>query len=465
MQTGIMLVAAVLGLVAVIYMLLKKADIKLTLFAVGIVLLVIALLMGNQVLEKTPAWLVPFQVIVKEFKNTLGKAGFIILMLGGYTHYMTHIGANEATISALTKPLKRIRSPYILVPVVFLLGNLLSLVIPSASNLSLILLATLYPVLKSAGMSTLTAAGIIATTATIMPTPLGGDNVAVATELATHPEFANMTVTDYVLRYHAIISIPTLFLMAIVHYFWQKHMDKKFRGTEDEIEIDSSKAIHLEGGALYRTVYALLPILPILLLIAVYIINTAAGTKIQLNVEIAVIICFIIGFFAEMIRKRKPHEVMKDAGAFFKGMAGAFDIVVLLVSASVFVSGLKAIGTIKFLETTMQNTNTQGFVLPLIMVGLTALIVIISGSGTALFYSMVPLMYSLAVAAGISAIAISIPMGLSGNLLRAVSPVSAVVMIVAGSTKQQPIEIVKRTSVPMIVGLVFSFVMTMILFV
>lgn len=57
---------------------------------------------------------------------------------------------------------------------------------------------------------------------------------------------------------------------------------------------------------------------------------------------------------------------------------------------------------------------------------------------------MVPLMVPLAAAAGISALAVSIPMGLAGNLLRAVSPVSAVVMIVAGSVKREPLEVVKE---------------------
>lgn len=93
-----------------------------------------------------------------------------------------------------------------------------------------------------------------------------------------------------------------------------------------------------------------------------------------------------------------------------------------------------------------------GFVLPLILLALTALIVLLSGSGTALFFAMVPLMVPLAAAAGINVLAISIPMGLAGNLLRAVSPVSAVTMIVAGSVKRSPIEVVKRTSLPMIVG-------------
>lgn len=465
-MTAVMLIVAVLAVAVVVYMLIKKADIKLTLFGVGFLLLVIALIMGKEILEDTQTWVVPFQVIVDEFKRTLGRAGFIILVLGGYTRYMSHIGANEVTVATLTKPLKHIKSPYILVPVVFLLGNLLSLVIPSASNLSIILLATLYPVLKSAGMTTLTAAGVIATTATVMPTPLGGDNVAIAAELAQYPEFAGLTATEYVLKYHAIISIPTLILMAVVHYFWQKYKDKqmiKAGVIQPELEVDESKAVKVEGSGLFKTVYTLLPILPIVLLIIIYIIDINTEANVMLGVELAVFICFFVAIICELFRKRDGKQVMKDAGVFFQGMAGSFDIVVLLVAASVFVAGLKGIGLISFLETTMQNSSSSGIILPLIMVLLTALIVILSGSGTALFYSMVPLMYSLAAAAGISAVMISIPMGLAGNLLRAVSPVSAVVMIVAGSTKQSPIEIVKRTSVPMIVGVVFMFIMSMIL--
>ena len=55
-------------------------------------------------------------------------------------------------------------------------------------------------------------------------------------------------------------------------------------------------------------------------------------------------------------------------------------------------------------------------------------------------------------------------MGLAGNLLRAVSPVSAVVMIVAGSIKKSPIDIVRRTSVPMLAGVIVMFILSMAIF-
>lgn len=302
MTTFVMYAAAIISVAIVIFMLIKKMDIKITLFLMGIVLMFVGCTLGNPLggedfVSTGSVFLDPLKVIADQFKSTISSAGFIILILGGYSAYMSAINANSVTVNVLTKPIAKIKSVYILVPIVFLLGNLLSLVIPSASNLAVILLATLYPILIKAGMNSLTAAGIIATTATIVPTPLGSDNVAIAAELANTTEFAGL-----------------------------------------------------------------------------------------------------------------------------------------------------------------------GFVLPLILVALTALIVLLSGSGTALFFAMVPLMVPLAAAAGISALAVSIPMGLAGNLLRAVSPVSAVVMIVAGSVKREPLEVVKRTSVPMIAGTVVMFVLSMVIF-
>jgi C4-dicarboxylate transporter, DcuC family len=470
----VMYASAALAVAVVIYMLIKKMDIKISLFLMGILLILISISMGKEIAVKdfvsTGSFLLdPLQVIVQQFKDTFGAAGFVILMLGGYTAYMSAIGANDVTVSVLTKPISKFKSVYILVPVVFLLGNLLSLVIPSASNLAIILLATLFPVLKRAGMSTLTAAAIIATSATIIPTPLGSDNVAIAQELAKHQLFANLTVTDYVFKYHAIVSIPTLIFIAIVHFFWQRRLDKKadLQTRESDANIELEKVTTIHGGKLYKTVYALLPVFPIVLLLGTYGIQLSTGAIINVSVEVATIVSFILAILCELIRHKGNKKVLSDTESFFKGMGGAMSIVALLVAASVFVTGLKSIGLIDALQQSMEHTQGKGFdfILPLILVAVTTLIVLLSGSGLALFFAMIPLVVPLAEAAGINPIAISVPMGLAGNLIRAVSPVAAVVLIVAGTVKVDPIEIVKRTSVPMIAGVVFMFVLSMILFV
>ena len=464
MTTFVMYAAAIISVAIVIFMLIKKMDIKITLFLMGIVLMFVGCALGNPLggedfVSTGSVFLDPLKVLAVQLKSTISSAGFIILILGGYSAYMSAINANSVTVNVLTKPIAKIKSVYILVPIVFLLGNLLSLVIPSASNLAVILLATLYPILIKAGMSSLTAAGIIATTATIVPTPLGSDNVAIAAELANTTEFAGLTATDYVFKYHAIVSIPTLIIMAAIHFFWQKKCDKK-AGVIEAKAVESKDVEEIKGGALYKTVYAILPLLPIILLIGSFAVQKITGAQIDISEEVATLFSFIIAIICEIIRKRNAGETLKETEAFFKGMGGSMPIVALLVT------GLKSIGLITALQSAMTGLSGGGlgFVLPLILVALTALIVLLSGSGTALFFAMVPLMVPLAAAAGISALAVSIPMGLAGNLLRAVSPVSAVVMIVAGSVKREPLEVVKRTSVPMIAGTVVMFVLSMVIF-
>ncbi|WP_284139137.1 C4-dicarboxylate transporter DcuC [Virgibacillus sp. LDC-1] len=446
-------------------------DIKIALFMMGIVLILISIGMGNDIaikdFESTGSPLLdPLQVIVEQFKDTFSKAGLIILILGGYTAYMTSIGANDVTVQLLTKPIGKVKSVYVLVPIVFLLGNLLSLVIPSASTLAILLLATLYPVLKQAKMSTLTIAAIIATSATIIPTPLGSDNVAIAEELAKYAQFADMNVTNYVFSYHAIVSLPTLLFIALVHYLWQKRMDKKLEHTGHHEEIEVQKVDEIKGGSLFKAVYGILPVFPIILLLISFILELTAGITISIGVESAVLVSLILAIICELIRHKGDKAVLSNTEKFFEGMGKVFPIVALIVAASVFVTGLKSIGLINELQQSMghlQGGNVS-FILPLIMVALTALIVLLSGSGIALFFAMVPLMVPLAEAAGISPIAISIPMGLAGNLFRAVSPVAAVVLIIAGTLKLDPLDIIKRTSVPMISGVVFMFILSMIFF-
>ena len=339
------------------------------------------------------------------------------------------------------------------------------MVIPSASNLAIILLATLYPVLRAAGMSRLSAAAVIGTSATIVPTPLGSDNVAIAAQL-------HMTVTDYVFKSHALVSIPTLLAIAIVHYLWQKHEDKRQPETltyADELTQNSDgKAGEAVEDVTHHDfmafIYGLLPLLPIVLLLVIFFLNLVIGTKLNMSVQMVTLISFVVAVFVELLSKRKAQAVLKETGTFFTGMGDVMSIVALLVAAQTFVQGLTSLGIINLIQNAMQNMSGSGIVLPIIMVLFTAVIVLLSGSGTALVFAMIPLIIPLSKAAGIDPVALSIPMQLAGNLLRAVSPVAAVVLIVAGTTKLSPIQIVKRTSVPMIFGVVMMLVMSLILF-
>lgn len=206
------IIISIIVVLFVTYLIVKKTDSVLALSLGGFILLAIAAILGHDILnEKLTtgyAFLDIFKVVEVLFLKNLGNIGLTIMALFGYSSYMSVIGANDVTINIMTKPLKTIKAKYLLIPIIFLLGNLMSLVLPSASSLSILLMATLFPILTSLGISPLAAAGVIATTATIMPTPLGADNIIAA-------ETFGMNIVQYV-KNHAMISIPTLLIMAVL---------------------------------------------------------------------------------------------------------------------------------------------------------------------------------------------------------------------------------------------------------
>ena len=99
----------------------------------------------------------------------------------------------------------------------------------------------------------------------------------------------------------------------------------------------------------------------------------------------------------------------------------------------------------------------------LVLVILTMLAAMTTGSGNAPFYAFVEMIPKLAREAGINPAYLSIPMWQASNLGRTISPVSGVVVAVAGMANISPFEVVKRTSVPILVGLVVVIVATEIL--
>lgn len=437
------------------YLIAKNYDAKVVLLAAGLVLLFSAALLGHPILSDKLAtgsvWLDPFKQIEEIFVKQLGSAGLTIMVLFGFSSYMSHIGANDVAVHLMTKPLRRIKSKYILVPIIFLLGNLLSLVVPSASSLAVLLMATLYPVLKKTGMSSLTAGAVIATTATIMPTPLGADNVVAAQKLGYN-------LVDYVFSYHAKISIPVLLIMAVTHYFWQKYMDKK-QGAIEPAEINDDK-LNLNEN-LPPAYYGIFPILPLIL---VLVFNLAIK-GINFGLVGISLLCMTITVIVEVIRSRSFKETSKQFGIFFKGMGTGFaQVVSLIVAASLLVEGLKSIGIIDMLIDSVKHVESAGSILMLIFSGVAALIGFISGSGLAVFYSFINIIPEITEKIGVNSIMVALPMQLTSNLIRSVSPVAAVINVVASIVNVNPIQVVKRTSVPIIIGIIGCMLLSFFMF-
>ena len=449
------IIVSTLILVICGYLIAKNYDAKIVLFGAGLLLMFAAVGLGHPLLPAAQSsglsWLDPFVQIKQIFISQMGNVGLTIMVLFGFSSYMSHIGANDVTVMLLTRPLSRIRSPYLLVPVIFLLGNLLSLVVPSAASLAVLLMATLYPVLKASNMSSLAAGAVIATTATIMPSPLGADNVLAAQKLG-------IPLVEYIVSYHAPISLPTLALMAVVHYFWQKAMDKRQQARGGLEEKEESLTIPTGLPPAY---YGLFPVLPLVLVLLFGI----CFTHISLGLVEITFVCLLLTIGVELLRKGNIKETSKEFAIFFTGMGtGLAQVVSLIVAASMLVEGLKAIGIIDTLVDSVKHIDGVGSILMFFFSGTAALIGFISGSGLAVFYSFINIIPEITEKVGVNSVAVALPMQLTANLIRSMSPVAAVIIVIASITGSNPIEIIKRTSVPIISGIICCMTLSYLLF-
>ncbi len=444
-------------LVVVAYLIVKNYHPALSLIIGALVLLACAWMLGHPIYpagEGTGFGL--FDIFLK-FKDTIiaqvSSAGIVIMILFGYSGYMNAIGANQMAVNFLVKPLMKIKRKSLFVPVVFLIGNLMSLVVPSASSLAIILMSILYPMLASMGISSLTAAGVIAMTATIMPTPLGADNVIAANTLG-------YDVLNYVV-WNAKISLPSLLIIAVAQYFWQKYCDKK-EGEAAYVSLNE-EGLSKQKEFDVPKFYAILPILPLLLIVGVGI----AGMFIKgitMDIFVLTFISFFIAVLVETLRLKSFKKVQNTAVEMFKGMGQGFSqVVMLVVGGSLFTSAIQTLGIIDSIMASVEASSSAGIVTTLIFSGATTLFGILSGGGLAMFYAVIELIPGIAEKAGIDGILISLPMQMIANLTRTISPVAAVVMIVASTVGVSPIRILKRTSVPTIIGIISVIVLSILL--
>ncbi|WP_417637899.1 C4-dicarboxylate transporter DcuC [Enterococcus faecalis] len=444
-------------LVVVAYLIVKNYHPALSLIIGALVLLACAWMLGHPIYpagEGTGFGL--FDIFLK-FKDTIiaqvSSAGIVIMILFGYSGYMNAIGDNQMAVNFLVKPLMKIKRKSLFVPVVFLIGNLMSLVVPSASSLAIILMSILYPMLASMGISSLTAAGVIAMTATIMPTPLGADNVIAANTLG-------YDVLNYVV-WNAKISLPSLLIIAVAQYFWQKYCDKK-EGEAAYVSLNE-EGLSKQKEFDVPKFYAILPILPLLLIVGVGI----AGMFIKgitMDIFVLTFISFFIAVLVETLRLKSFKKVQDTAVEMFKGMGQGFSqVVMLVVGGSLFTSAIQTLGIIDSIMASVEASSSAGIVTTLIFSGATTLFGILSGGGLAMFYAVIELIPGIAEKAGIDGILISLPMQMIANLTRTISPVAAVVMIVASTVGVSPIRILKRTSVPTIIGIISVIVLSILL--
>ncbi|EJK2113216.1 anaerobic C4-dicarboxylate transporter DcuC [Vibrio navarrensis] len=439
--------------IAVGYFIVKGYRASGVLLTAGILLLILTGILGHKVLPgkiaSTGNMLTDALEYVKfMLQNRGGGLGMQIMLLCGFASYMTHIGANNVVVKQFSKPLSVIKSPYVLLVAAYIVACLMSLAVSSATGLGVLLMATLFPMMTAMGISRPAAAAVCASPAAIILSPTSGDVVIAA-------EKSGLALDVFAVQTVLPVSICAIIVMAIATFFWNKYLDKKDNTPMEKIDVSDIQA---DAPAFY----ALLPFLPI---IGVFLFNGRTIEGLELDIYTIVVLSIFIGALVHyVVNKFDGKKALEDMDACYDGMADAFKgVVMLLVAAGVFAQGLMSIGAIDNLLHLAETAGAGGIALMFILTALTVAAAIATGSGNAPFYAFVELAPSLAAKMGINPAFLIIPMLQASNLGRTISPVSGVVVATSGMAHLSPFEVVKRTSLPVLAGLITVILGTMVL--
>ena len=418
-----LLCLAVIAVVAAL--LFRKYNPQGVLLLAGILMVALGAILGTSPVEvDRPTGSVVFDImrfVEEKFFSNFSRAGLQIMVIGGYVAFMNKIEATNMLVHLAVKPLAFFRKvPYLAAVLAIPIGQLLFITTPSAAGVGLLLVATLYPILVNLGVSKLTALSAIAF-ATLFDQGPGSANTLAASELC------DLTTVQYFLEYQVPRVLPVTVLLMLLFFFYNRWCDRREAAQGKDIYSD-----RLDESAR--------PDVP-----GYFALNTINSLKETI----------LITFLLVMLHNRSFTRTFPMFKVFWQGMGNVFaNVVSLIVCAEVFSGGLIALG---FIDTLVTGTTSLGFGGVAICIVITAIIFLaamLMGSGNAAFFSFGPLLPGIATQFGMPAVGMIVPMQLAASMGRATSPIAGVIVAICGVAGVSPMDLAKRNTPPLIVGVI-----------
>ena len=466
------LICAVIGLIAVVFLLVKKRETKTVLIGVGLVLCVVCL---------NPLG------ALESFTKSMTSAGLIkaICASMGFAYVMKVTKCDQHLVLLLTKPMKNIG--FLLIPATFVLTYLINIAIPSAAGCSAAVGATMIPLLMASGVRpAMAGAAVFAGTFGGVLSPGSAHNIFVTdmvkktNEAYTVQDVIGVQFPNAVAA--GIVVLIVISLTAIIFKDYQKGQDFSPKSTSNAGEATQTKV---------NLLFALAPLIPLVILVVGAVISSYArdffltnlnsivavlgdprGVSVEkffgdhyglfvaikyfgwtnMGVAEAMILGAIIAVF---ITWTSPEKITKE---FFNGMGSAYaEVMGIIIAAGVFVAGLKACGAIdavtEWLKHSQEFVRYGGTFVPYLMGTVT-------GSGDAATMAFNQAITVHASDLGFAQDKLGMAAAISGALGRSSSPIAGAAIVCAGLAMVSPVEIAKRTAPAMAIAVcVIAFFM------
>ncbi|MDD0822882.1 C4-dicarboxylate transporter DcuC [Mannheimia sp. AT1] len=419
------IVIAIIGIIATIYLLIKKHETRTVLIAIGL---------GMALLTLQP------MAALDAFAKSMTSSGLIMAICSsmGFAYVMKYTECDNHLVQLLTKPLSGLK--FFLIPVATIITFFINIAIPSAAGCAAAVGATLIPVLKSSGVRPATAgAAILAGTFGSMMSP-GSSHSAMISEMSglTITQ-VNLSHAPYTMIAGAIGAVTLTIIALILKDYGQEHREAYL-----------NEATHNHTAATKTNIlFAIAPLVPLVILVI-------GGTSLQqiswlnwtkMGVPQAMLIGAIYGL---IVTRTSPAKITNE---FFNGMGSAYaNVLGIIIAAGVFVAGLKATGAIdaaiEFLKHSNEFVRWGSTIGPFLMG-------VVTGSGDAAAIAFNTAVTPHATELGYTHVNLGMAAAIAGAIGRTASPIAGVVIVCAGIAGVNPVEMIKRTAPGMVLATLF----------
>lgn len=343
----------------------------------------------------------------------------------GFAFLVSYTKCDIHLVQLLTRPMKSLG--LFLIPCCTLLTAVINAAIPSAAGCAAAVGATLIPLMIRSGITPAGAgAAVLAGTYGSNFNPGGAHPVMISGMAGIEPmEFIIENAFTY-----SVLSLVGALMITVVEVFLRDH---KGSGDLGNIQTDTTGGI-----TKVNILYALAPMVPLVILLL--------GNTYVPAIKMGVAQAMLIGVTYTMIITRiNPQNTFKE---FFNGAGKGYgNVLGIIISAGVFAAGLREAGVVDALIEALKHANEYARVGGAL--GTWAMAVLM-GSGDAATFAFNEAVTPHAAEFGMTISELGNTVMCAAQLGRTMSPIAGVVILLAGMSQVSPIDLVKRTAVPMI---------------
>ncbi len=418
------------------WLIYKNYEARLVLFLSGVAMTLIGVTFGGSSVGLSDA----VNAFVKQFVNGGLVPTFTTVM--GFGYVMSYTKCADHLVNALVRPLSKV--PLLVIPGAVIITWFLNIVLPSAVGIAAAVGVLLIPALIALKVRPVMAAAAVflgtwgsVASPGLMFNPQVADIAYKAGEISS-PDAMIVIMAEFM---PALVgAIVSAILLAILAVFMKE-------GVGSQEDVNATEAGEKAEELKINYLYALVPILPLFLLV---IASKQVGwlpNKV-FTVPCCMLIGTGVGLVIGLINHLKAGDISKK---FCRGCGDAFcDVACLIAAAAVFASGMKSIGLTGTLVDAMKGSQSIAMASAVVGPWLMALV---CGSGNAAALAFNEVITPHAADFGMTVVQLGAVAQVAAGLGRTISPVAGGVIVIASIAGVNPMDICKRTFIPVCAAL------------